>query len=128
MPSRDEILAAYQAGPEATVALVEAVVMALQKEIARLTGQMEQLKARLNKDSHKSHKPPSSDGLAKKKPRPRSLRKRSGKKSGGQAGHPGVTLTLVDDPTDHQVWAPAACRACGASLTKAEVVDSERRQ
>jgi hypothetical protein len=26
MPSRDEILMAYQAGPEATVALVEAVV------------------------------------------------------------------------------------------------------
>jgi transposase len=128
MPSRDEILAAYQAGPEATVVLVEAVVTALQQEIADLSAQMEQLKAQLNKDSHNSHKPPSSDGLAKKKPRSRSLRKRSGKKSGGQAGHPGVTLTLVDDPTDHQTWAPAACRACGASLAKAEVVDSERRQ
>ncbi len=128
MPSRDEILAAYQAGPEATVALVEAVVTALQQEIADLSAQMEQLKARLNKDSHNSHQPPSSDGLAKHKPRPRSLRKRSGKKSGGQAGHPGVTLTLVDDPTDHHVWAPVACRACGASLAKAEVVDSERRQ
>jgi transposase len=128
MPSRDEILAAYQAGPEATVALVEAVVTAFQQEIADLSAQMEQLKARLNKDSHNSHQPPSSDGLAKKKPRPRSLRKRSGKKSGGQAGHAGVTLTLVDDPTDDQVWAPAACRACGASLAKAEVVASERRQ
>lgn len=128
MPSRDEVLAAYQAGPEATVALVEAVVTALQQEIADLSAQMEQLQARLNKDSHNSHKPPSSDGLAKKKSRPRSLRKRSGKKSGGQAGHPGVTLTLVDDPTDHQVWAPAACRACGASLAKAQVVDCERRQ
>ena len=32
MPSRDEILAAYQAGPEATVALVEAVVTTLQEE------------------------------------------------------------------------------------------------
>jgi uncharacterized coiled-coil protein SlyX len=61
MPSRDEILAAYQAGPEATVALVEAVVTALQQEIADLSTQMEQLQARLNKDSHNSHKPPSSD-------------------------------------------------------------------
>jgi transposase len=39
-----------------------------------------------------------------------------------------VTLALVDNPTDRQVWAPPACRACGASLAKAAVVDCERRQ
>jgi len=56
------------------------------------------------------------------------LRKRSGKKSGGQAGHPGVTLALVDDPTDRQVWAPRTCDACGTALAKAKVVATERRQ
>jgi hypothetical protein len=40
MPSRDEILAAYQAGPEATLALVESVVTTLQQEIATLSGQV----------------------------------------------------------------------------------------
>ncbi len=55
MPSRDEILAAYQAGPEATIALVEAVVTTLQQEITALYGKVAQLQARLNKDSHNSH-------------------------------------------------------------------------
>jgi hypothetical protein len=44
MPSRDEILEAYQAGPEATVA----VVTTLQQEIAALSAQLAQLRARLN--------------------------------------------------------------------------------
>lgn len=127
MPSRDEILAAYQAGPEATVALVEAVVTSLQQEIAALSTQVAQLQARLNKDSHNSHQPPSSDGLAKR-PRPRSLRQRSGKKSGGQEGHRGVTRCLVDDPDVIIPHEPMACTQCGASLDEAAEVGRERRQ
>ncbi len=131
MLSRDEILAIYAAGPKAMVQLVETLQASqaeLRQQVATLTAQVADLTARLNKDSHNSHKPPSSDGLAKKKPRPRSLRKRSGKKSGGQAGHPGMTLMLVDDPTDYQVWSPVTCRACGISLAEAEIVGQERRQ
>lgn len=128
MLNRDDILAAYAAGPEAVVQLVETSQAELRQQVVTLTGRLAELEARLNTDSHNSHKPPSSDGLAKKKPRPRSLRKRSGKKSGGQRGHPGVTLTLVDDPTECQVWVPSACRGCGASLAQAEVVGRDRRQ
>ena len=131
MLSRDEILAIYAAGPEAVVQLVEALLatqVELRQQIATLTTRVTELEARLNRDSHNSHKPPSSDGLGKKPPRPHSLRKRSGKKSGGQTGHPGVTLALVDDPTDCQVWAPLVCRACGASLATADSVVRERRQ
>jgi transposase len=127
MPSRDEILAAYQAGPEATVALVEAVVTTLQQEIAALSAQVAQLQARLNKDSHNSHHPPSSDGPAKR-PRPRSLRKRSGKKSGGQPGHPGVTRCLVDDPDTVVAHVPAVCAGCGANLETVPEIKRERRQ
>ena len=127
MPSRDEILAAYQAGPEATVALVEAAVTTLQQAISALAAQVAQLQARLNKDSHNSHQPPSSDGPAKR-PHPRSLRKRSGKKSGGQAGHPGVTRCLVDDPDTTLVYAPAVCTGCGAGLDTAPELRRERRQ
>lgn len=127
MPSRDEILAAYQAGPEATVALVEAVVTTLQQEIVALSAQVEQLQARLNKDSHNSHQPPSSDGPAKR-PRPRSLRKRSGKKSGGQPGHPGVTRCLVDDPATVVAHVPAVCAGCGTDLAGAREISRERRQ
>jgi len=128
MLSRDDILAAYAAGPEAIVQLVETFQSQLSQQIDTLTAHVAELEARLNKDSHNSSKPPSSDGLAKKPARSRSLRKRSGKKSGGQPGHPGVTLQLVDDPTDCQVWMPAVCSTCGTSLAKAEVVARERRQ
>src|SRR3972149_578266 len=107
MLSRDEIRALYEAGPEAMVALVEQLlvtqaaleeqVKVLTREVQTLTAAIQALKAQLNKDSHNSHQPPSSDGPAKR-PHPRSLRRRSGKKSGGQPGHPGVTRCLVPQP------------------------------
>src|SRR5216110_887350 len=57
----------------------------LQEALARIR----ELERRLSKDSHNSSKPPSSDGLRRKT---HSQRKPSGKKSGGQRGHPGVTF------------------------------------
>jgi len=127
MPSRDEILAIYKAGPEALVVWIEQLLATqarLEQQVSGLTARVTELEARLNKDSHNSHKPPSSDGPAKP-PRPRSLRQRSGKKSGGQAGHPGVTrapeVVLPHEPT--------VCAECGASLAEAaEVGRRERRQ
>ncbi len=127
MLSRDDILAVYQAGPEALVAWVEQLVGAHQRQVANLTARIEQFEARLNKDSHNSHQPPSRDGPAKR-PRPRSLRKRSGKKSGGQPGHPGVTRCLVDDPDTIVAHVPTVCAECGAGLETAPEIRRERRQ
>lgn len=138
MVSRDEILASYVAGPDAVVALVEQLLKAHarqmvqviethQVQVANLTGRVEQLEARLNKDSHNSHQPPSSDGPAKRG-RSRSLRKRSGKKSGGQTGHPGVTRCLVDDPDVVVAHVPAICAGCGAGLDTTPEFRRERRQ
>ncbi len=92
-----------------------------------LTARLAELETRLNKDSHNSHQPPSSDGPAKR-PHPRSLRKSSGKKRGGQAGHPGVTRCLVTDPDLIVEHVPAICSGCGASLAAAPEVSRERRQ
>ena len=58
---------------------------------------IQELEARLVKDSHNSNRPPSSDSLLKKLP-PRSRRQLSGHKLGGQPGRRGVTRSLVDDP------------------------------
>jgi transposase len=141
MPSRDEILSVYQAGPDALVAWVEQLLAAqvgqleqlrakqalLEQQVQGLTARLTELEARLNKDSHNSHQPPSSDGPAKR-PRPRSLRKRSGKKRGGQAGHPGVTRGLVDDPDILVEHVPTVCAGCGASLAAAPAIGRERRQ
>ena len=130
MLTRDEILTIYAAGPDAVVALVEQLQVSqaeLRQQVQALTMRVAELEARLNTDSHNSHKPPSSDGLVKLPPR-RSRRRRSGKKSGGQPGHPGVTLLQVEQPDKVVTHAASACGQCGAALAAAPVVKRERRQ
>ena len=130
MLSHEQIVDMYAAGPEGMVALVEKLLAnqaELIQQIARLTAEVQALRAQLNKDSHNSHQPPSSDGPAKR-PQPRSLRTKSGKQSGGQDGHPGVTRTLVDDPNVVIPHWPAVCECCGLPLADAPEVGWERRQ
>ncbi|WP_295430094.1 IS66 family transposase [uncultured Thiodictyon sp.] len=121
--------------PDAELARLRAENASLRAQLAQqavLTEQLleriQELEARLAKDSHNSSKPPSSDPPFKKPP-PRSLRQRSGKPPGGQKDHPGATHTLVDTP-EHTVVVPlsGSC-ACGrdcATITVA--VLPERRQ
>jgi transposase len=93
--------------PEARIAELEAVVAHQREQIATLLGRLRELEARQAKDSHNSSKPPSSDGLGRKT---RSLRKKSGKKPGGQIGHRGETLHLVATPDavlEHRASPPA---------------------
>src|SRR5258708_2955533 len=64
-----------------------------EQKMVMLKQEMQQLHERLKKDSHNSHLPPSSDRFGQQ---PRSLRKKSGKKAGGQVGHQGNTLYLSE--------------------------------
>lgn len=82
----------------------------------------------LLRDSHNSHLPPSSDLPWQKVPRTRSLRKKSGKKPGGQPGHRGATLRQSARPDHLITHAPETCSSCGSALHEAEVVSAERRQ
>jgi transposase len=92
-----------------------------------LAAQVQQLRARLGKDSHTSHKPPSSDPLARK--RPRRQRRRSGKQPGGHLGHRGETRHLVAAPDELVEHRPAQCTSCQTPLDEtAPVVGDERRQ
>src|SRR2546421_6527030 len=70
-------------------------IIQMQQQSALLTEQVHVLQDRLTKDSHNSHLPPSSDRFHRQ---PKSLRKKSGKKAGGQVGHPGSTLQLSWTP------------------------------
>ena len=73
----------------------DAQLAALQLENAKLSQLLQELERSAGLDSRNSGKPPSSDGLGKPptpKKRTRSLRGRTGKKSGGQPGHKGRTL------------------------------------
>ena len=96
------------------------MVEALQAEVA-------DLKRQLGQNSRNSSKPPSSDSPFVK-PAPKSLRGKSGKKPGGQPGHRGSTLALVDDPNERLRHEPGPCTGCGADLVNAPEVGVERRQ
>ncbi len=95
-------------------------------EVKALTDELAILKVRMGKDSHNSSKPPSTDGLGKKT---KSLRKPSGKPSGGQKGHKGSTLAWVQKPTRTIVCPlPESCDGCGKPLQQEAAQVSEKRQ
>jgi transposase len=101
---------------------------ALRAVINELRGEIAELRRQLGLNSRNSSKPPSTDGLGK--PAPKSLRRKSGRKPGGQPGHPGSTLALVDGVPDERIvrHEPAACGGCGAGLDDAPEVGVVRRQ
>lgn len=100
-------------------------ILLQQEQISTLTNQVQELQARLAKDSHNSHLPPSSDRFARQ---PKSLRKKSGKKPGGQAGHPGTTLKFSQTPDEVIVHAVEHCEHCQQDLRHIAPVAVERRQ
>ena len=100
------------------VRLLLARVELLERENATLRSEVDDLRSRLNLNSKNSHKPPSSDGLSKKAGLPKS----PAKKSGGQFGHKGRTLKMVDTPDDTILHHAASCPCCLRSFSKADVV------
>ena len=122
LPTEEEIRAAAREGEEAVVSLVSSLVEA----IALLAVEVQTLKDQIAKNSSNSGKPPSSDGL--KKPRNRSLRKSSSKKSGGQPGHKGNTLKAVADPNHVEKHRVVHCRHCQISLEQVQPKAEEKRQ
>jgi len=106
--------------------LAELVVRQAER-IERLEAEVAELRRQLGQNSRNSSKPPSSDSPFTK-PEPKSLRRRSGRRPGGQPGHPGSTLALVDNPNERERHEPGPCMGCGASLADAPEVGVERRQ
>lgn len=99
----------------------------LTNEAVALRDQTDKFKAMLSKDSTNSSKPPSTDGFQKAKTS--SLRKPSGKKPGGQLGHPGHTIEPFPNPTKIIEKKPQATCFCGGPVqygnkyTSKQVVD-----
>ena len=125
----EEALAIYHAGPEVVVKVLCELsnqVKLLQNQVAELQKEVQILKDQLAKNSRNSSKPPSSDGL--KKPSPKSLRPRGKSNPGGQKGHSGSTLKMVDNPNHCVVHSVKQCQKCGRCLADETPIDIEKRQ
>jgi transposase len=92
----------------------------------RLQRRNAELEALVVKDSHNSSRPPSTDPPWAK--RTKSLRRPSGKRPGGQAGHLGETLRLTERPHRTVEHRPRQCRSCHAGLDSAQVLGHRRQQ
>lgn len=97
----------------------------LEALLMRASLRIEELERRLAKNSHTSHKPPPSDGLARK---PGKQRQKSGKPSGGQLGHPGHFLMQVPTPDTVITHRPTHCEYCQFDLREEAGKVRERRQ
>jgi len=80
---------------------IETLLIALQRKVVK-------------KDSHNSSNPPSQDKYKPKKNR--SLRKMTGRKTGGQIGHKGHTLKQKSEPDKYIDLKSDYCKKCGSSL------------
>jgi len=136
MMTRREAEAIYDAGREAVVRVLlamDARIDALEHQVRSLSTRLDaseqrvrQLQEQIAKNSRNSGKPPSSDGY--KKPAPKSLRKKGERKSGGQPGHTGHTLKMVDEPDHTEVHPVKHCECCGCSLADQPADGLEKRQ
>lgn len=111
---REEAEAIYDLGKEAVVEI-------LLKMDARITA----LEKRLGLNSTNSSKPPSTDSPFASKPNVTSNAKR---KAGGQKGHVGKNLKMVEHPDVVIVSSPQKCHECGFSLvdTQSHLVASRQ--
>src|SRR5215467_807125 len=88
-------------------------IQALEEVIAAQHERISTLERQQAKDSHNSSLPPSSDRFVRP---PKSLRQKSGKKAGGQPGHPGYHLRPVEMPDEVLIHPVVACSHCQQDL------------
>ena len=91
-----------------------------------LMERVEVLEQKLAKNSRNSSKPPSSDGYPK--PKPKSLRKKGQRKSGGQPGHRGKTLQFSPNPDRIIKHTLSRCPLSAESFTDKDIVKIINRQ
>ena len=111
---REEIDAVYRAGTDAVAALVAAQA----ERIAALEAELDELKRLMGRNSKNSSMAPSKDSPQAREQRGK--KRSSGKKQGGQPGHPGRHRKMVADPDRVVEHWPTTCRGCGGELAEAD--------
>jgi len=142
MIPRETVIRAYKAGVEAVVTLLDytnSIIKEQKKRIKELESTIELQREHINSledklalDSHNSSKPPSTDTFVKagkdKEAARGGKKKRSGRKVGGQEGHSGTTLRMVENPDEIVPHSIVECKHCGCCLEHIDAIDYERRQ
>lgn len=114
----------FQLARHSLAALID-LALGLETQVRELRRQIKELKDRLVLNSRNSNKAPSSDALSK----PKSLRRPTGRKPGGQPGHLGRTLERVKNPHHIQIHRLKVCPQCRSpALGQESVLDYESRQ
>jgi len=143
MMTREEAQAIYRAGEETVVRVLLEMdarihdalraIDGLEQQVRDLTLRLDaseqrvkHLEDQLAKNSRNSSKPPSSDGF--QRPAPKSLREKSARPSGGQPGHTGKTLAMVEKPDRTERHRIEHCECCGRSLAACPPDGIEKRQ
>jgi transposase len=85
-PPPSEVLAGLVASLRGELADALTALEQARAELAQARERIAELEARLRQNPRNSSKPPSSEGLAKPAPRPRSLRKRAAASPAGRTG------------------------------------------
>ncbi len=111
--------------PAETQLLFKAVVSFYEGKLGQMEVRIKELENQAAKHSGNSSKPPSTNGFKKV---PKSLRKKSNLKQGGQIGHQGDTLKMVAKPDDVLFHKVEKCVFCQSDLRKQTVLTIKKRQ
>jgi transposase len=122
--TKEEELQALREENRVLKALV-AELLPLKEPLAQANARIKELEDRVAQDSRTSSKPPSCDGLGRL---PRRSRRPSGKRPGGQTGHAGHTLAMVEQPDEVVRHRPEVCSQCHEDLSDVPGSVAERRQ
>ncbi|MFR9592705.1 MAG: IS66 family transposase [Rikenellaceae bacterium] len=115
------------AAKDLALSINEEHIKELEEENARLRSIVSDSVPTPRFTSKNSSVPPSKNPLGI--PQTRSLREKSGKKSGGQAGHVGVTKEWNDTPDSIEgLQAPTICPSCGKNIEDLPQFEGEHRQ
>jgi len=105
----------WPAGARELILTQQQEIELLRSQLTTLATELARLREQISRSSRNSSRPPSSDGPGF---RPPERRKGSGRKRGGQQGHPGagpelLPIERVDAVVEHH---PDACQHCGSLL------------
>lgn len=106
------------------IGAVMALILDLEKRLRATGERLEKSRRTIIPNSRTSHSPPSQDP----RPKPRSRREKSGKKSGGQPGHAGHRLELIATPNEVVEHPVIECHHCQTDLRREPIAAISRRQ